>query len=443
MDKVDARDFEKTYHKMSVTQLAKLNPSFDWERFLAKTGAKHAGALIVMQPGFFKGLERMLNRIGLEDWKTYFEWHVLNEHAGLLSTAFVKESFAFYGKVLGGAKTMQPLWRRVLRTVNDALGEEIGKLYVARHFPPEAKVRMRALVNDLFDAYERRIKALDWMTAGTKRKAVKKLRAMHHKIGYPDTWKSYRGLEIRKDDYVGNVLRVTAYESKREARKLGRALDRGEWFMYPQTVNAYNQFGLNDIVFPAAILQPPFFSLEADDAMNYGSIGTVIGHEMTHGFDDQGSKFDVNGNMRTWWTKRDAERFAAKTKLLAKQFDAYTVADGVHVNGKLTLGENVADLGGAAIAYDAYMMHLSNHPEKNVTIEGFTPAERFFLAFSLFEREHSRPESEKLQVLTDPHSPGIFRINGPASNMSEFYEAFGVKKGDKLWRAPKDRAKIW
>jgi len=279
------------------------------------------------------------------------------------------------------------------------------------------------------------------MSHATKKKAIKKLHQMNRKLGYPDKWKSYRGLKVSPDDYFGNAIRAVLREQARTMRRLQKPVDHTEWFMSPQTVNAYCSFGLNDVVFPAAILQPPFFSADADDALNYGAIGSVIGHEITHGFDDQGAKFDGKGNRKTWWTKEDSAQFTKKAKVLVKQFNKYTVSDGLKVNGRLTLGENIADLGGASIAYDAYKMRLAKTGREDV--DGFTPEQRFFLSLALFERENRRPEAEKMQVLTDPHSPGIFRINGPASNLPEFYNAFGVKKGDKLYRSPKDRAKIW
>jgi len=292
-----------------------------------------------------------------------------------------------------------------------------------------------------FEAYENRIKNLEWMSSSTKRKALNKLHQINRKLGYPDKWKSYRGLAISPDDFFGNATRVVRLEHSRMMLRLRKPVDRGEWFMSPQTVNAYYSFGLNDIVFPAAILQPPFFSVDADDAVNYGAMGSVIGHEITHGFDDQGSKFDGKGNRKTWWAHEDSQQFTKKAEVLIKQFNKYTVADNLKVNGQLTLGENIADLGGASIAFDAYKLRLAKTDRKD--INGFTPEQRFFLGFALFERENSRPEAQKTQVLTDPHSPGIFRINSPASNLPEFYEAFNVKKGDNLYRAPKDRAKIW
>jgi putative endopeptidase len=317
---------------------------------------------------------------------------------------------------------------------------------VKQYFTSESKKKMNALVNDLFTAYEKRIKALNWMTPGTKKKAVAKLHMMTRKIGYPDKWKSYKGLVVKADDYFDNLLRSAEYEHKRQIKKLGKPIDRTEWHMYPQTVNAYCNFNMNEIVFPAAILQPQYFSLTSDDAVNYGAIGAVIGHEITHGFDDQGAKFDAKGNMKGWWTEEDKKLFTKKTKLVEKQYDEYTVADGIHVNGKLTLGENIADLGGASIAYDAYQMHCTNvgYGVSHVNIiEGFTPEQRFFLGFSLFDRELATPEFDKMHALTDPHSPGEFRVNGPLSNLPEFYAAFNVKKGDKLYRDPSKRAKIW
>ncbi|MFZ1987525.1 MAG: M13 family metallopeptidase, partial [Minisyncoccia bacterium] len=432
---------DKTYHKMNSAKLKKIAPQIDWATYLLNIDAKKAGDLIVMQPDFFKEIAIMVDAISLSDWKTYLEWHLVNDFAGFLSPAFVKQSFAFYGTVLSGAKALKPLWRRTLSTVNGNLGEMLGKLYVEKHFGPEAKKRMNALVEDLFVAYEQRIKNLDWMSAPTKKKAIAKLHTMNHKIGYPDRWKSYKGLVIKADEYVGNVMRTALYEHRREMKKLEKPVDRKEWFMYPQTVNAYFSASLNEIVFPAAILQLPFFDLSADDAHNYGCIGTVIGHEMTHGFDDQGAKYDAKGNVKTWWTSEDKKRFEAKTKQLVMQFNQYKVADGVPVNGKLTLGENVADLGGLVIALDAYKNHLVKHP--SVTIDGFSPLERFFVAFAVFEREICRPEFEKMHALNDPHSPGTFRINGPASNVDEFYETFGVTTGDKLYRTSTARAKIW
>lgn len=441
MTKEDLRDVDKTYHKMTMPALARLAPQIDWNAYLKIVGTGPLREIIVMQPEFLKAAAALLAKESIEEWKVYLTWHLVGGAASLLSAKFEKQNFAFYGTVLSGVKEMKPLWRRALGAVNGSVGELLGKLYVQEYFSPEAKKKIVTVVEDLFEAYEVRIKNLDWMSPATKKKALKKLGEMNRKLGYPDKWRSYKGLVIRPDDYFGNMVRTALFEHARAMRRLKKPVDRKEWFMTPQTVNAYCSFGLNDVVFPAAILQPPFFSLVADDAVNYGGIGSVIGHEITHGFDDQGAKFDGKGNRKTWWTKEDQARFDKKAKVLVKQFNEYTVSDGLSVNGQLTLGENIADLGGASIAFDAYQLRLIKTGKKD--IDGLTPEQRFFLAFALFERENRRPEAEKTQVLTDPHSPGLFRINGPASNLPEFYEAFDVKKGDALYRAPKDRAKIW
>lgn len=441
MKKEDLRDPEKTYHKLTTAALAKLAPRLRFKAYLEKSGTPSLPYVIVMQPGFFTAVNDMLDTVPLEDWKTYLSWHIVNDYAGALSSRFVRENFSFYGKVLSGMTAMRPLWRRVLTTVNGGLGELIGKVYVERYFTKEAKQKMDTLVDDLFTAYEARIRSLDWMMPATKRKALAKLHALNRKIGYPKKWKSYKGLLISADDYVGNIIRMNEYEHTRAVKKLTGPIDREEWHMYPQTVNAYFAPNLNDIVFPAAILQPPFFDLHADDAINYGSIGAVIGHEITHGFDDEGSKFDAKGNLKSWWTAEDRKRFEAKAKRVEKQFNAYEVADGLRVNGKLTLGENIADLGGLSIAYDAYQLQLARTGRKD--IDGLTPEQRFFISFAIFERENARPEFTKMQVLTDPHSPGIFRINGPVSNFDAFYDAFGLQRGDALYRAPKEREMVW
>lgn len=441
MDKVSRREIEKTYNKRTLPELRKLAPSIDWDRYLSRIGAGEERSFIVMQPDYLRAVSGMLASLPLADWKTYLAWQVTNDLAGLLSPAFVRQDFAFYGTVLTGVKHMKPLWRRTLAAVNGSLGEALGQLYVKRYFTAEAKRKMGELVDDLFEAYRERIKALDWMSPATKKKALRKLSKMNRKIGYPDKWKSYRGLVIRPDDFFGNALRSTEYEHKREMKKLRGPIDRHEWFMFPQTVNAYNAPNLNEIVFPAAILQPPFFDPDGDAALNYGCIGAVIGHEITHGFDDEGAKYDENGNLRDWWTAEDKKRFEAKGRLVVRQYDAYEVADGVKVNGKLTLGENIADFGGLVIGYEAYQRHLAKHGRKD--IGGFTPEQRYFLGFALFERENVRPEFEKMATLTDPHSPGPFRINGPVANYERFYEAFGVGKGDKLYRDPSVRTTVW
>lgn len=440
MKKEDLRDVDKTYHKRSLSQLKKLTPHIDWQDYFKILGAKPRD-VVVMQPDFFVAADKMLTAYPIEAWQIYLRTHLIGDLASFLTPELEKEDFAFYATVLTGTKHMKPLWHRVLRVVNGGLSEVFGELYVEEYFPAPAKHKVAVIVADLFRAYEARIKNLDWMSPGTKKKAIKKLHQMNRKLGYPDKWKSYKGLVITADEYAGNVLRVSAFEHRRAIRRLAKPVDHKEWFMSPQTVNAYCSFGLNDIVFPAAILQHPFFDVSADDAFNYGAIGSVIGHEITHGFDDQGCKFDGKGNRKTWWTPTDTKRFALKAKSLVKEFNGYAVAPGMNVNGQLTLGENIADLGGISIAFDAYQLRLKETGRKN--IDGFTPEQRFFLGYATTEREQERPEFRKTQVLTDPHSPSRFRVNGPLSNLPEFYFAFGVKRGDALYREPKNRAKIW
>jgi putative endopeptidase len=441
MKKEDMRDPEKVYHKMSPKQFAKLAPNFDWGTYFAKTGVEKLPYVIVLQPSFFTATDTLIAKTALEDIQTYLTWHLVNDYAGALSERFIKQSFSFYGTVLSGITVMQPLWRRVLSTVNGGLGELIGKMYVEKHFSKESKKKMELLVTDLFTAYEARIRGLEWMTPATKRKALQKLNALTRKIGYPDKWKSYAGLVITPDDYMANIMRMNEFEHKRLLKKLREPLDRSEWFMHPQTVNAYFAPNLNDIVFPAAILQPPFFDLNADDAINYGSIGAVIGHEISHGFDDEGSKYDAKGNLKSWWTAEDRKRFEKKAKKIEKLFNTFTVEDGLKVNGKLTLGENIADFAGLSIAFDAYQLQLARTGRND--IEGLTPEQRFFISFAVFERENARPEVTKKRVLTDPHSPGHFRINAPISNFDHFYTAFDVKKGDKHYRSPAEREMVW
>jgi putative endopeptidase len=440
MPKEELRDVDKVYHKMSAGQLAKLAPQINWRQYLDLMGAD-VKDVIVGQPKFFVAAQKILRTHSIEEWQIYLTAQVVGGMSSYLTPALERESFNFWGKTISGTKQMRPLWRRVLSVVNGHLGEAFGQIYVKEYFAPEAKLKIVQVADDLFAAYKTRIQQLEWMSPATKKKALKKLAQMTRKLAYPDKWKSYKGLVIKADDYVGNALRSAVYEHKRAMRKLHKPVDRKEWFMTPQTVNAYCNFGTNDIAFPAAILQPPFFDVSADDAINYGSIGSVIGHEITHGFDDQGSKFDGKGNRKTWWTTKDRKLFEKKAKVLVQQFNQYTVADGVKVNGQLTLGENIADLGGLSIAYDAYQLKLRKNGRAD--LDGFTPEQRFFLAASLFERVHARPEVEKMYALTDPHSPAIFRVNGPFSNLPEFYASFGVSRTDKLYRAPASRAKIW
>lgn len=441
MDKVDTRDAEKTYHKKSMAELKRQVPTVDWKTYFTGAGIPAVSYVIATQPDFLKTAGSLLHKLPTEEWKVYLEWHLTDDASSFLSDDFVKANFKF-SQVLSGSKKIKPLWRRTLSVVNGALGEPLGKIYVSKYFDQAKKRKMDTLVSDLFAVYAERIKELDWMSPATKRKAVTKLKMMTRKIGYPRKWKSYKGLVVMPTEYFGNVLRLTEYERRREMGKLKRkTIDRDEWHMYPQTVNAYCNFNLNEIVFPAAILQPPFFNFAADDAFNYGGIGAVIGHEMTHGFDDQGAKFDGEGNMKTWWSAQDKKKFEAKGKMLVQQYNDFTVADGVHVNGELTLGENIADLGGLVIGYDAYQRFLKKHGRKDIA--GLTPEQRYFLGFAQAERELNRPEGIKTRTLTDPHSPPECRINGPLAHFAPFYEAYGITKKDKLYRDPKDRAQIW
>jgi putative endopeptidase len=441
MSKEDARDADKTYHKYARPQLKHLAPAIAWQKYCKDIGVKQATAVIVAQPDFMREVNRLIETTPLADWKVYLDWHLVSDLSSLLSEQFLKQNFAFYGKVLAGNKKMKPQWRRSLGAVNGTVGEALGEIYVQTYFPKSSKKAMDELVSDLFAVYEARIQKLSWMTSPTKRKAIQKLHLMKRKIGYPTKWKGYKGLTIKNDDFFGNSIRSHCFEYARMMKKLGKPIDQTEWYMTPQTVNAYCNHNMNEIVFPAAILQWPFFDPKADDALNYAGIGSVIGHEMTHGFDDQGSKFDGKGNMKSWWSKKDAAQFSARTRLMVAQYDEYEVADKVKVNGKLTLGENIADLGGVAIGYDAYQRRLAKTGRKN--INGLTPEERFFLCYAQMERDLVRPESVKTQVLTDPHSPCAFRVNGPFANFAPFYETFKVAKKDSLYREPKKRADIW
>ena len=440
ISKEDVREPEKTYNKMSVTRLARTAPAVPWELYFEVTGVK-VKSVIVGQPKFFAALSRMLTTVPLEEWKTYMEWHLINGSSSTLSEPFIKAGFEFYGRTLTGTQQMRSPWRRALGATNGLVGEALGMLYIKKFFPKKSKQVMDALVSDLFLVYAERIKGLDWMSPATKNKALLKLRSMSRKIGYPTQWKGYKGLDIDPGDFFGNVLRSSEYEHKREMKKLRGPVDRTEWFMYPQTVNAYFSPTLNEIVFPAAILQWPFFDPAADMAVNYAGIGSVIGHEITHGFDDKGSKFNEKGNLKNWWTPRDRARFERKANVLVRQTNKVEVEPGVFINGELTLGENIADLGGLIIAYEAYQKYLRAHGRKS--IEGLSPEQRFFLGFAQMEREQTRPEYKKLAALTDPHSHASWRINCPVSNFAPFYDAFGLTPKDTLYRSPSSRANIW
>ena len=440
--RVELRDPYGNYNKMTVAELQKLAPNFQWQTMLNNLGMGQAKTVIVGQPAFLKEASTLLKTVGVPDWKTYLKWHLISSQASALSTPFVQESFDFYSKQLRGAKTQQPRWKRVLRETDGDLGEAFGQLYVDKAFTPAAKKRAQELVQNLRTAFTARIKQLDWMSPATKLEAQRKLDAFTVKIGYPDKWRDYSKLSIARDkSYVENVLAANEYAFNYNVSKLGQPVDRMEWGMTPPTVNAYYNPGMNEIVFPAGILQPPFFNPDADDAVNYGGIGAVIGHEITHGFDDQGRLYDAKGNLKSWWTPEDSAKFAQRTAMVDAQYSAYQPVDSVYVNGKLTMGENIADIGGIAIAYDALQQALKkNNPGK---IDGLTPEQRFFLSFAQIWRVNARPEYLRQQVMTDPHSPAMFRVNGPLSLMPQFYQAFGCKDGDKMVRSTDQRAKIW
>ena len=444
-DRVKNRDRTLTYNKQDRKALEALAPGIDWSSWLTAYGVdeKHVSELIVRQPSFFTGLAKTLDQVSLDDWKVWLKWHLLHEAAPFLSKPFVDENFAFSGKVLTGAPENRPRWKRGVALVGDSLGEVLGKVYVSKHFPPAAKVRMKELVNNLVEAYRENINHLDWMGPETRQKALDKLAKFRPKIGYPDKWRDYSSLQIHRDDLVGNVRRATEFEVARNLSKLGKPVDRDEWLMTPQTVNAYYNAQMNEIVFPAAILQPPFFDMEADDAVNYGGIGAVIGHEIGHGFDDQGSKSDGDGNMVSWWTEADRKQFETRTKMLIDQYSGFEPIQlpGQKVNGALTIGENIGDLGGLAIAYKAYLRSLNGQPA--LVLENLTGSQRFFVGWGQVWRVKYRDAELSRRLATDPHSPGEFRCNGVLRNLPEFYEAFGVQQGDKLWLPADQRVRIW
>jgi predicted metalloendopeptidase len=440
--KVENRDPVKTYNKVDLAKMAEMAPGFDWKAYLDSAGiSAKAGYVVVSQPSYLKGFAELSNKTSLDTWKAYLQMHLISAYANFLSKPYVDERFAFYGTTLSGVTEMQPRWKRAVTTIEASLGESIGKLYVEQNFPAERKVRMEELVKNLLASYKQSIDRLDWMSPATKKEAQAKLAKFTPKIGYPNRWKDYSALTVSRGDLVGNVMRSRAVESNRELNKLGKPIDREEWGMTPQTVNAYYNPELNEIVFPASILQPPFFDANADDAVNYGAIGAVIGHEISHGFDDQGAQYDGDGNLRDWWSAVDHKNFAAKTKMLVAQYSGYSPLPGYNVNGELTLGENIADNSGVAIAYKAYKLSLKG--KKAPVIDGLTGDQRFFMGFGQVWRMKMREPQQIVQVKTDPHSPGKFRANGTMMNQPAFYEAFGVKPGDKMYLAPKDRVIIW
>jgi putative endopeptidase len=438
--RVQLRDPNSRYHPMTVAEANALTPAFDWSEYLSAIGLTRVASLNVGMPTFFQALNRALEQRPLDDWKAYLRWMVLSRNAALLSSPFVHEQFRF-ASVLTGAREQQPRWKRCLQSADQSLGDALGKEYVKVVFTPEAKTKMLGMVTNLRAVLRERIQKADWMSEATRAQALQKMDSFNQKIGYPDTWRDYAGLAIEPGPFVNNAMRVHAYETKRDYDKIGKPVDRAQWSMTPPTVNAYYSPPLNEIVFPAGRLQAPFFAVSYDDAANYGGVGGTIGHEMSHGFDDSGRQYDAQGNLRDWWTADDASRYKKKAQVVEDQYGAYVAVDTLRVNGKLTLGENLADVVGVSVAYEALQRALAGKPR--TTIDGFTPEQRFFLAYAQARMSVLRPETARMLVATDPHSPGQFRVNGPLSNMPEFAQAFGCKEGDPMVRPDSLRARIW
>ncbi len=440
--RVERRDPEKNYNKRNLVELEQMTPNFSWKNYFAALNAAQVTVVNVGQPPFFAQVNTMLAAVPVSDWQLYLRWKVISSSAPALRSAFVAEQFRFSGTVLSGTKEMLPRWKRILGVINGTMGEALGELYVAKTFTPEAKKKAREMVDNLIAAFREHINTkLDWMDDSTRTAALHKLESFTVKIGYTDKWEDYSTLKIDRASYLENIRRANAFEFRTDLATIGKPVDRTKWGMTPQTVNAYYNSSMNEIVFPAAILQPPFYDPKADDAVNYGGMGSVIGHELTHGFDDQGSKYDAEGNLKMWWTAETRKKFEARVAVLENQYNSYVAIDSMHVNGKLTNGENIADLGGLSIAFTALQKVLDRRPNIQ-TIDGFTPAQRFFLSWAQVWRRNYRDEALRLQVRTDPHSPGTFRTNGPVLNMQDFFDAFGCKEG-KLVRPVNERAKIW
>lgn len=442
MTNIEMRDPVIQYNKKSFKLLAEMTPNFNWQTYFEAIGLKAVDTVIVAQPEFFKQFNASLKSVSINDWKTYLRWGLIDGMASKLSDNFVNEHFDFYGKKLLGIPALKPRWKRALEATDGSLGDALGQIFVEKHFTQESKNRVGEMVKNLIAAYRVRIASRDWMSEETKKAANLKLDKVMLKLGYPDKWKDYSTLDIKRDSYVQNYMRANVYLFKEMADKLGKPVDRTEWGMTTPTINAYYNPSMNEIVFPAGIMQPVFFNPDADDAVNYGSMGAIIGHELTHGFDDQGAQFDADGNLKNWWTEKDKSNFKMKTDILVSQFNNYIAIDSMHVRGELTLGENIADLGGLTISYYAFKKSLEGKPAPE-KIDGFTAEQRFFLAWAQGWRGNMRAEYLKNMVQTNPHSPGNFRVNGPPSNMQEFYDAFGVKEGDKMYRPKAERAEIW
>ena len=441
MTRVDRRDPDKTYHRMDRAALRALTPNWSWEDYFQEIGYTNINFVDVGEPKFFEAVSQAFKDTPIDTWKTYLRWHLVNSTANFLSDSFVDENFNFNGRVILGTKELLPRWKRCVSATDRQLGEALGQIYTQKYFPPEAKARALELVNNLTAALREDLQTLSWMGPETRKQALAKLAAFNRKIGYPDKWRDYSAYAVDRGPYVLNQMRGSQFEFRRDLNKIGKPVDRGEWGMSPPTVNAYYSSQRNEIVFPAGILQPPFFDPKADDASNYGGIGSVIGHEMTHGFDDQGRKFDAEGNLRDWWTPEDEKNYEERAACVEKQFDSYVVQDDLHENGKLVLGESIADLGGLKIAYRA--LQKAENGDTPAASGGFSADQRFFLSFAQIWATNDRPEFERLMVNTDPHPVSRFRAIASPSNMPEFASAFGCKDGDAMARPAAIRCQIW
>src|SRR5262245_34170764 len=441
LDNVALRDPQQTDHKMTFAELQKLAPAFDWNGYYTATGLQQ-GDLNVNEPKLMQEFARQLQATSLADWQTYLRSRVLDSAAPSLSAAFVKAEFAFRGEFLNGAREMKPRWKRCVESTDALLGEALGRKYVEKYFPPEAKARMQELVKNLRLAMKETIEGLDWMSPPTKARALEKLSTFNPKIGYPDKWKDYSKVAVRRDAYWESVLAAQKFAVQDDHRQINKPIDRGRWGMTPPTSDAYYNPTMNEIVFPAGILQPPAFNIDAVDAVNYGAIGVVIGHEISHGFDDQGAQFDELGRLKNWWTDEDLKKFKARAQCVSDQFDGYFVEPGLHENGKLVLGESIGDLGGAKIAFRAYQKSLEGKP-RPADIDGFTPEQQFFIAWGQFRGDAVRPEQARLMVQVDPHPIGKYRVNGPLSNLPEFQKAFSCKAGAEMVRSTEKHCEVW
>lgn len=442
MDNVERRNPEKTYNKFAIQALDRHTPNFNWTAYFNQIGVEGVDSVIVGQPEFFKQFDAIIGKRNLATIKDYLKWNVINDAASYLNHEIVNRNFEFYGKVLQGTDQNRPRWKRALASTNGAVGFAVGKLYVDEVFPAEAKEQAEEMVEYIKRAFANRIDNLEWMTAETKEKAHEKLNSFNVKIGFPDEWETYEDLTVGESSYYENAIAASEFKVRDNLSKLGKPVDKDEWFMTPQTVNAYYSPTFNEIVFPAGILQPPFYNFNADAAVNFGGIGAVIGHEISHGFDDSGSRYDGKGNMKNWWSDKDLEQFQARTGQLGDQYSAYQPLDSVFVDGKFTMGENIGDLGGVAAAYDGLLLYLGDNDAPD-QIQGFTPEQRFFISWATVWRSKYKDEALRNMVMTDPHSPGMYRATGPLVNIDGFYEAFNIQEGDLMYKPETERVRIW